>query len=25
MVLYHETRIDRLRAQLELMTQEVTA
>jgi hypothetical protein len=25
MVLYHETRIDRLRAQLEVMTQEVTA
>lgn len=25
MVLYHETRIDRLRAQLEAMTQEVTA
>jgi hypothetical protein len=25
MVLYHETRIDRLRAQLEMMTQEVTA
>ena len=24
MVLYHETRIDRLRAQLEVMTQEVT-
>jgi hypothetical protein len=25
MVLYHETRIDRLRAQLEAMAQEVTA
>ena len=25
MVLYHETRIDRLRSQLEMMTQEVTA
>ena len=25
MVIYHETRIDRLRAQLEVMTQEVTA
>jgi hypothetical protein len=24
MVLYHETRIDRLRSQLEMMTQEVT-
>ena len=25
MVIYHETRIDRLRSQLEAMTQEVTA